>query len=299
MVPPRKHPAAHEEFVETGSARLYVREIGHDRPIIVVHGGPDFDHEYLLPEMDQLARSFRLVYYDQRGRGRSFSGRPPEGISVTSETEDLDRIRAHFGFESVAVLGHSWGGLLAMEYALRRPRRVSHLILMNTAPVSHVGVLAFRQELEQTRSPEQRERMIELLSDPKYQAGDVDADLEYYRIHFASTLRAGEQLERVISRLRSAFTSAGIVAARAIEDRLYGLTWDAEDYDLLPQLNRLDIPTLVIHGDNDLVPTHLAREIADAIPESRFVVVADCGHFSYLEQTDRVHASIADLLATT
>ena len=118
---------------------MYVRDVGRGLPIIIVHGGPDFDHEYLLPEMDQLARSFRLIYYDQRGRGRSSSGQAPEDISVTSETEDLDRIRAHFGFEAVAVLGHSWGGLLAMEYALRRRRRVSHLILLNTAPVSHVG----------------------------------------------------------------------------------------------------------------------------------------------------------------
>ena len=195
------------------------------------------------------------------------------------------------------MLGHSWGGLLATEYARRRPQRVSHLILMNTAPVSHAGVLAFRRALQHSRSPEQSERMTELLSDPRYLAGDVDADLEYYRIHFASTLRSGEQLERLVSRLRSGFTSAGIVAARAIEDRLYALTWDVDDYDLLPDLNRLDVPTLVIHGDNDLVPTDVAREIADAIPGSRFVVLPDCGHFSFLEQTDRVHANIAELFA--
>ena len=130
--------------------------------------------------------------------------------------------------------------------------------------------------------------MSELLTDPQYRAGNIDADLEYYRIHFASTLREREELDRLISRLRSAFTSAGIVAARAIEDRLYAQTWDADDYDLRPRLNQLDIPTLIIHGDNDLVPTDVAREIADAIPEARFVVLADCGHFSYLEQTDRV-----------
>ena len=265
-------------------------------PIIVVHGGPDFDHEYLLPDMDRLAESFRLVYYDQRGRGRSFSGQAPEDVSITSEIEDLDRIRERFGFEAVAVLGHSWGGLLAMEYAIRLPHRVSHLILMNTAPASHAGVLALRRELKRRRSPEQSERMSALLSDPRYQAGDIDADLESYLIHFASTVREREQLERVVRRLRSAFTSEGIVAARAIEDRLYEQTWDAEDYDLIPQLNRLRIPSLIIHGDNDLVPIEVAREIANAIPGSRFIVLADCGHFAYLEQPDRVRTSIAAVL---
>ena len=126
---------AREGFVGTGTARLYVRDVGDGVPIMVLHGGPDFDHEYLLPEMDALAESFHLVYYDQRGRGRSFSGRQPDDITMATETDDLDRVREWFGFESTALLGHSWGGLLAMEYAIR-PRSVSHLVLMNCAPAS-------------------------------------------------------------------------------------------------------------------------------------------------------------------
>jgi proline iminopeptidase len=297
MAAPGHQSAAHEQFLGSGSARLYVREIGHGVPIIVVHGGPDFDHEYLLPDMDRLAESFHLVYYDQRGRGRSFSGQAPEDISMTTEIEDLDRIRARFGFETVAVLGHSCGGLLAMKYATRLPHRVSHLILMNTAPASHAGVLAFREELQRRRSPEQSARMAALRSDPQYQMGDIDADLEYYRIHYGSTLRRPELLERVIERLRSAFTSDSTVAARAIEDRLYEETWDAADYDLIPELNRLQMPTLIIHGDYDFVPIDIHRDLADAIPGSRLVVLTDCGHFAYLEQPDPVRTTIAAFLA--
>ena len=152
-----------------------------------------------------------------------------------------------------------------MEYATRRPHRVSHLILMNTAPASHAGVVAFREDLQRRRSPEQSERMSALRSDPRYLAGDVATDLEYYRIHFDSAVRRPDQLDRVIGRLRSAFTSEGIVTARAIEDRLYAQTWDAEDYDLIARLRRLRIPTLFIHGDGDFVPIDVAREAADAI----------------------------------
>ena len=284
-------------FLGTGAARLYVREIGEGVPIIVVHGGPDFDHEYLLPEMDGLAESFRLVYYDQRGRGRSFSGQTSEDVSIASEIEDLDRIREHFGWEACAVLGHSWGGLLAMEYAIRYPGRVSHLILMNTAPASHAGARALRHELERRRSPEQSQRMAALIAAPQYQAGDIDADREYYLIHFASTVRAREQLERLVGRLRSAFTSDSIVAARAIEHRLYEQTWDRPDYDLVPHLATLRIPSLIIHGDNDFVPNGVASEIADALSGSRFMTLADCGHFAYLEQFDHVRSSIAAFMA--
>jgi proline iminopeptidase len=77
------------------------------------------------PEMDRLAASFRRVYYDQRGHGRSAGDVQPEDVSLASEIDDLDAVRRHFGFGSVAVLGHSWGGVLAMEYATRHPERLS------------------------------------------------------------------------------------------------------------------------------------------------------------------------------
>lgn len=89
----------------------------------------------------------------------------------------------------------------------------------------------------------------------------------------------------------------GIVAARAIEHRLYQQTWEAEGYDLLPQLRRLRIPTIVLHGDNDLIPVDLARGIAAAIPGARLKVLPECGHFAYLEQPEAVHAAVAEVLA--
>jgi proline iminopeptidase len=125
-----------EGHVPVDGARLYYRTVGQGPPIVVLHGGPDFDHYYLLPELDRLAETFQLVYYDQRGRGRSAEGVAPDDVGIESEVADLDGVRRHFGFYTIAVLGHSWGGLLAMEYASRHPGRVSHLILMNSAPAS-------------------------------------------------------------------------------------------------------------------------------------------------------------------
>jgi proline iminopeptidase len=84
---------ARERVVESGPARLFVREVGDGRPLVVVHGGPDFDHRYLLPELDRLVPLCRLVYYDQRGRGRSFLGEVAADVTVRSEVEDLNAIR--------------------------------------------------------------------------------------------------------------------------------------------------------------------------------------------------------------
>jgi proline iminopeptidase len=289
-------PIARKGFVRNGSVRLYVRDVGEGLPIVVLHGGPDFDHQYLVPEMDLLAEAFHLVFYDQRGRGRSFSGEPLDDVTIATEVDDLDRVRESFGFGSIALLGHSWGGLLAMEYAIRHRERVSHLILMNSAPASRADAAALRTELARRMSPAQTERMNELRSDPMFLAGDIGAEVEYYRIHFGTTLRNPEHLDAVIRRLRSAFTQQGVVAARAIEDKLYDETWSRDDYDLVPALRLLDLPTLIIHGGDDFVPIEVIRHIAEAISGSRLIVLPNCGHFAYLEQPEQVFSSVVAFL---
>jgi proline iminopeptidase len=138
--------------------------------------------------------------------------------------------------------------------------------------------------------------MNQLRADPAFQAGDIDAEAEYYRIHFGTTLRDPDQLEEIIRRLRSAFTEAGVVAARVIEDKLYEDTWLRDQYDLIPALGQLDIPTLVIHGADDFVPIECIRRIGDAIPGSRLIVLPDCGHFAHLEQPDLACTSITAFL---
>lgn len=291
-------PAPREGYLPVDNAALYYRDIGRGQPLILLHGGPDFDHTYLRPEMDRLSDAFRLIYYDQRGRGRSGGNVQPEAVSIQTEIDDLEGLRTYFQLESVAVLGHSWGGLLAMEYTIRHPERVSHLILMNTAPASHDDYMLLRQE-RRKRAAGDVEQLKALSSTAPYAEGDLATDAAYYRIHFRATLRQPEQLERVIQRLRVSFTQEGIRKARAIEDRLMNETWLSSGYNLLPQLNWLSIPTLVIHGDYDFIPIECATHIAQAIPGARLVLLRDCGHFAYLECPHEVRKAIGDFLQGT
>jgi len=212
-------PSACEGTVPAGDAELFFRETGNGQPIVVLHGGPDFDHTYLLPELDRLSDAYRLIYYDQRGRGRSTKGVQPEDFTIQSDVEDLERLRVYFQLETVALLGHSWGGILALEYALRHPERVSHLILLNPAPASAQDYMLLRQDRIE-RSGDDLEKLKALRSDTRYQEGNLDAVAAYYRIHFRAALRKPEHLEAIIERLRASFTKEGIILARRIEDRL-------------------------------------------------------------------------------
>jgi proline iminopeptidase len=288
-----------EGHVQVGAARLYCRVVGEGLPIVVLHGGPDFDHTYLLPELDGLSDAFRLVYYDQRGRGRSAEGVEPGDVSIGSDVADLDGLRCALGHESVAVLGHSWGGLLAMEYATRHPARVSHLILLSTAPASGEDALLMRQHFRRARPDGDVERMEEIASSPAYRAGDVEAEAAYYRIHFRIALHRPEQVDEVVGRLRAHFTADGILLARAIEERLYDDTWNTEGYDLLPRLRALEIPALVLHGEDDFVPVELVARIAEALPNAHPVVLPECGHFAYLESPGAFREHVTALFETS
>ncbi|HEX8010803.1 MAG TPA: alpha/beta fold hydrolase [Casimicrobiaceae bacterium] len=264
--------------------------------MVVLHGGPDFNHNYLLPELDRLSSAFRLIYYDQRGRGKSSHGVAPEAVSIESEVDDLDRLRQHFGLSTIVVLGHSWGGVLAMEYAACHPDHLSHLILMNTAPASHADLLRFRERRQATEATTLA-NMRALADTPAYADGDIETEAEYYRAHYGNTVRRSDHLESIVRRLRSHFTADDILKARAIEDRLYGQTWQSSRYDLLARLRGLNVPTLVIHSDHDFVPLECARNIAGAVTGARLVVLRDCGHFAYLERPADVLDAIVHFVA--
>ena len=115
-------------------------------------------------------------------------------------------------------------------------------------------------------------------------------------MHFAPALSRPELVETVVGRLRTHFTPRGVLEARAIEARLHDQTWNSPEYDVLPRLGEHRIPTLVLHGDADFFPVRISRNIADAIPGARFVVLPGCGHFAYLERTAETFAAIRSFL---
>jgi len=291
--------AARETRIPVGNATLYARDVGEGPPVIVLHGGPDFDHSYFLPDMDRLSDGYRLIYYDQRGRGKSADGVQPEDVTLESELADLEKVRRHFQLGTAAVLGHSWGGVLALEYAIRHPDRVSHAIIMNPAPVSAADYLRFRKQRVEMLGGD-LDRLKAVSATAAYKEGEPEAVYAYYRIHFKSGLKQPEHYERLMTALRASFVSkAGILKARRIEDRLMNDTWLSTGYDLLPKLSSLRVPTLVIYGEHDFIPADTAAaRIGEAIPNARLAAFKDCGHFAFLECPDAVRKELDDFFGS-
>src|SRR2546425_8806450 len=128
--------------VELDGVRLFTRRAGDGPPVVVLHGGPGAHHDYLLPQYDLLARRRTLLYYDQRGGGRSPVGRDTP-VGWREDVADLEALRRHWSIDRLTLLGYSWGGLLALLYWLEHPEQVERLALVSPAPRPRARRAAF------------------------------------------------------------------------------------------------------------------------------------------------------------
>ena len=167
---------------------------------------------------------------------------------------------------------------------------------MNPAPVSASDVAVLRKAYLESLGAEM-DRQRDIMASAAYQAGDAEAVAARYRIHFKRALKRPEDYEKLTTRMKAGFVGQGkegMVKARAVEDQLMRDTWQRAGYDLLPQLGRLRIRTLVIAGNDDFIPVPVAEHIARAIPNATLVMIRDCGHFAYLECPGDVRTAFND-----
>jgi proline iminopeptidase len=285
-------PGVHTGTVHVDGGEIFVREVGRGPPLVIVHGGPGtFDHTYLLPYMDRLAADCRLIYYDQRFHGAS-SGEERAAAETDMATflRDLDAVREHAAHERVAVLGHSWGGQLAMRYAIEYPQRVTHLILLSSSPATKDDYDAFTR-YRRSLTTRVSDELAALRGTPEFLAADPSAFARAMRLSLSVGFARAEDVARLELRL----TTANIARGRAVGARFGELIFGRR-YDLTKQLASLRVPTLVLHGDHDFIPVEAAERIASTIPGTRLVVVPECGHFGYLEAPEIVHREIVSFL---
>jgi len=131
-------------MVDVNGIRLYTRCVGGGPLVVVLHGGPGAHHDYLLPQYDRLATGRELLYYDQRGGGRSPVPRETP-VGWQEHVADLEAIRGALALERLTLCGYSWGGLLALLYYVEHPGRVERLALVSPASPT----AAYRRQFEE------------------------------------------------------------------------------------------------------------------------------------------------------
>lgn len=273
-------------------ATLYVEVLGSAPgvPLIVVNGGPGFDHTYehaavpgTTSAWETLARKRRVVFYDQRGNGRSGALKPGQSCTLADQIDDLEAVRAHLGVDQIDLLGHSWGGFLVMAYAARHPAHIRHLVTVDSAaPKWGDTVFLFKDIF-----PEGQERADSFaFADALGDKAASDAGIREY-LHWL--FYSPEKRDAFVAQV-----PAGVYT-KAVNE---AIDHDVQRFDLNPEIKKFKFPTLVITGRYDInVAPSVAYKMHKAIPGSQFAVFEKSGHLPFFEEPEAFVRALEGFLA--
>lgn len=271
-------------------ARLFIETRGSDaaEPLVLLHGGPAAGARYLQPYCDALAQGSpgrRLIYYDQRGSERSPLDADSAPAGYERQVEDLEAVRTWLGVSRLTLGGYSWGGLLALLYALAHPDRVERLLLISPAPTYAAARAEYqRRFVAAGQRPQVQALRRELLEPPP-------ADPEQARQYRFALAVSGYFVDP-----RRALELTPFRIPQRVEQAI----WQSlGGYDLRSQLSSLrHIPALVIHGEDDIIPVATAAETAELLG-AQFVRLADCGHVPYVEAAPALFGAAREFLGSS
>ena len=273
--------------VSVRDVTLFVKVMGQGPPLLLMHGGPGLDHSTLL-SLRPLADQFTLIFYDHRANGRSTG----TAASMTWEnlTADTDALRQTLGFDRWSVLGHSFGGMVALEYALRYPERTSNLLLLDTC-----GDARWSQE----SAPR-------MLARRGYSAATVEAARRFFNgrltpdevrpivMKFLGAYFDRFRLRDVPHAVRAAFRMR-----MRPEAHVFAFGQLLTGWSVMDRLHEIEVPTLVLAGRHDFQfpPEHQAI-LADRLPNAQLEIIERAGHNAHDERSDEVIGIIRRFLAT-
>ena len=270
----------------SGGGKLYfhITGGGSGTPLVIINGGPGFSHLHMhvTTAWDALGKNRRIIFYDQRGNGRSGPLKPGQSCTLADQIEDLEALRTHLKLEKWDVLGHSWGGFLSMAYSARHPEHVERLIIVDSAaPKFSDTIFLFGQIFPEVIERRAAYTFADEMGD---KAASDAATGEYLTMLFYST----EKRDYFIAHMhQGAFTKEVGAAVQR----------DIARFDLNPELPKFKFPTLVVTGRYDInVAPLVAYKIHNAIPGSKFVVCERSGHIPFYEEPDAFVAAVEPFL---
>lgn len=278
-------------MVPGGQVRTWQVGAGPGAPLIVVHGGPGFPHDY-LENLGALGDERAVVFWDQLGCGQSERPNDASLWRLDRFVDELARVHAATvgSQRKVVLLGHSWGSMLALDYALRYPERIAALVL--DSPI--VSASRFSRDVRQLFDalPEETRQTLE----QHEAAGTIDSE--------AYSAAYGQFIARHLLRL-DPFPDPVMRALQGKGHVVYETMWGPSEFTFIGNLNtyermdrlaHLNTPVLYIVGQHDEVPPAAVTTYREATPGSELVVIDDASHLKNLEQPARYLAVVRDFL---
>ncbi|MER7247907.1 alpha/beta hydrolase [Kribbella sp. NPDC000426] len=266
-----------DSFVDVGDVTLFVRELGQrsEKPsLVVIHGGPDVGHGYLLPGFEPLARDHHVVLFDFRGCGRSTRGLPDDELQPEYVVRDTHRLIEQLGLGQVDLLGFSTGGRAAMGFVDKHPEQVRRLVLASTSAYTSADNAVYLADWPEY----QRRRRIEDEANGALRNSTIfvwDLDLAPAFLELRGTDEGDWSEERAIQGLMH--------------------PWCPGDPEQI--LRTFAKPILILHGEQDMgFPVQLAHRLHNTVP-SQLAVIPNTAHMCHFEQPTLWSNHIREFLA--
>lgn len=276
--------------------QLYHREFTPSNAretVLVLHGGPGATHEYLLPLADLAKDGYRVVFMDQLACGRSDRPHDPSLYTLQHNVEEVEGLRKELGLGSVHLVGSSYGGLLALAYAVRYGENLRSLVTTGGLASVPLTVLEMRRLIREL--PPQDQAALAKgdaagdYADPAYLA----AVQVFYRRHLCRLWPWPAELVRSL-----ADTNPDVYLSMNGPNE-FTITGTIKDIDITPTLSTIRAPTLVTGGRYDEVTPEVARSIHNAIPGSEWVVFEESSHTPFWEERSGYISTLSDFFQRT
>lgn len=272
-------------MLKVNGTELYYEIAGEGKTVLTMHGGPGIgDHGDNKKMFTRLEDEFKFVYYDQRGNGKSMHN-DPSTYTHDVFVEDADQLRQALDLGTVALSGGSYGGILALEYALKYPGQISHMVLRGTAASFELQQAAFTNALA-SDLPGVNAEMLENLF---YGRMKDDDDL---RDHFAkiyplySKTYTPEKGKELFARKKFWAATHNAFFSEAFPN-----------YDIRDRLHEITVPTLILAGRHDwITPLKFAQELADNIPSAELIIFENAGHSIHSDEPDKFYSVTREFL---
>jgi L-proline amide hydrolase len=260
-------------------------------PVLCLHGGPGGAHDYLEPLFGLAETGRRTVLYDQIGCGRSAI--PSHALDWTVElfVDEVGAVREALDLESIHLFGNSWGGMLAMEYALTQPEGLASLALASSPAsipqwVEETAKLRalLPQEVQETLT---RHEDAGTIHDPEY----VEACMVFYRRHVCRVDPWPDYVDR-------SFAQIGEVYETMNGPSEFHVVGTLREWSVVDRLGEIRVPTLVVTGEHDEATPVINETVAQGIPKAESLVLPGCSHMAHVEQTEEYLALLDRFFAT-
>lgn len=289
-----------EGYIRTADGvRLFYKIVGSGpETLVAVHGGPSNSMESILPDLEPLAKNRRVIYYDQRGNGRSDFIKDRAKLGVAKHVADLEAVRKHFNLEKMTLLGNSWGGLLIGYYSIAHPERVERMILHSPGSPKREFEVEMVEEIQSRMGnhySEAQKKRFSFVANPQNWIR-ASNPLAVCREFFQTLLFVYFSNPENMKRFKGDVCVGSDEAIRYQQVVNSYVNDSLGDWNLMPSLGAVKAPVLVIHGTADPIPVESSEAWAHALPNARLLLVKGAGHLPHVEQPEIFFTAVETFL---